>query len=60
MNIGWSLNVVDGDPQLADLGVLVELLDDGVGGEVSDQRDLVDQRVLRRSSLAPPLWGSGG
>ena len=36
MNIGWSL-VVDRQAQLADLAVLVQLLWDGVSGEVPER-----------------------
>ena len=42
MNIGVVLLVVDREAQLADLAVVVELLEDRVGGQISDQRDLVD------------------
>ena len=34
-----ALLVVDGDAEVADLAVVVELLEDGVGGEVADQGD---------------------
>ena len=42
MNIGWSLTVVDREAEVADLAVVVELLEDGVGGQIADQGDRVD------------------
>jgi hypothetical protein len=42
MNIRLVLLVVDREAQLADLAVVVELFEDRVGGQISDQRDRVN------------------